>query len=458
MYADQRARKTLVVGSTGFTGVTCVNWFDGPVPNAADFDLVLVNGLTLRRIFSETPGDEKKGKPVKLVNEWRAWLTELRERLRKLLKSGGHVFAIVTDDAVTYGMRTVDSMKGPVPIPRFVSNDDWLPLPITFNTEQGDTCVMKDMQFARYMANVRRWEFHLSIGGDGDQASEIAHEHSEHEVVVRLLPIAVNRQGSPIAATFYYTIHERSGRRTLEVPSGRSGDLHILPPPTIASDDEAGRVILEDFCGVAVRQIAPEWAASVAMPGTNDLDQQIQSKYQAINDIQSALAPVLAERERRERLKAILYETGIEPLQEVVETVFKELGLATKPSSVSDEFVVEHEGRELLVEVKGNEKSAKLTDLRQLIDYQLQHEQKHGSAIKSVLIVNAWRSVEPEKRGQGDTVIFPDNVVRRSVDNNIALLDTVELFNALNAFWLQHIDGPAVFEAIMSTSGVAKLP
>jgi hypothetical protein len=193
------------------------------------------------------------------------------------------------------------------------------------------------------------------------------------------------------------------------------------------------------------------------MPGAERIDADIRAKEKAIEGIQNELTPLLIERRRREQFKAVLYETGIEPLQDVVKAVFQELGLTTKPSTVSDEFVVEHEGREFLVEVKGNDRSAKLTDLRQLIDYQLEHEQKHGSPIKSVLIVNAWRSLPPEKRGRKDTTVFPDNVIKRAVDNNIALLDTVDLYGALNAFWLGEIGGPEIFETLMKNSGVVKL-
>ena len=187
------------------------------------------------------------------------------------------------------------------------------------------------------------------------------------------------------------------------------------------------------------------------------MDDQIEEKRKAIEAVESHLVPLVGERERREGFKPILYETGIQPLQNAVETVFKELGLKTKPSKVSDEFIVEHQGRDLLVEVKGNERSAKLTDLRQLIDYQLEHEQKHGSSIKSVLIVNSWRLIPPEKRGEKDTGIFPDNVIKRARANNIALLDTVDLYNALNCFWLGEIDGGKVFEILLNTSGVVKL-
>jgi hypothetical protein len=451
--------KILVIGSTGHAGAKCVGWFAGRVPNAADFDIVVVNGVAFAETLSETESDAEKGKPLALVKEWREWSAELRERLRKLLKSGGHVIAIVTSEAVAYGMREMDTMKGTVKVPVFISNADWLPLPIDFNCEEGDTITVREGKLGRYFANVKRWSFHLGIGDRGDQPWELADEHPEHEVSVGLLPIAVNRQGAPIAATAFYTIHERLVSGKPGAPIGRSGDLYLIPQPTETTADEGVRTILEDLCGVPARQTAPAWAALVGVPGARDLNKEIETRHEAVKDLQLELAPLLAERRRREDFKAILYETG-PALQNVVEAVFGELGLTTKPSEVSDEFMVEHDGQELLVEVKGHESSAALRDLRQLIDYQLEHEQKFGAPIKSALVVNAWRLLPPErrdrsgKRGKKGTIVFPDNVKTRARDTNIALLSTVELYAALNSFWLQQIDASKLFDTLTSISGV----
>jgi hypothetical protein len=354
-------------------------------------------------------------------------------------------------------MRKVESIQGTGSLPIFISSHDWLPLPIDFNKEHGDTVILKDQNFSRYISAVSRWDFHLAIADGRDQVNELRDDHPDHEVVVRLLPIAVNRQRLPIAAAALYSVHQRFVKGMAETPTAVSGRIHLLPPPNRRPIDEALRIVLEDFCGVTTSTTEPSWAADVAMPDIADLETLIDQKRKAWEDLQLELTELLAERNRRGRFKAILYETGIEAPQEQVRAVFEEMALGIKPSLVSDEFLVEFEGRELLVEVKGNEKSAKLTDLRQLIDYQLEHEQKHGSPIKSVLIVNAWRHLEPDRRGRNDTVVFPDNVVKRAKDNNIGLIDTVPLYDALNRFWRGNMDGKTVFEAIWAASGVVTL-
>ncbi len=429
-----------MVGSTGFVGVTCVDWFSEPAPNAADFDVVVVNGLSLEQIVQL--GDKENGKPFSQIKLWQTWLNGLKDGLKELLKSDGLILGIVGKRVGSVGFKDSMPVKG---WPVLVSTWDWIPLPTDLKEEEGETVLLQDASFERYFKSVRRWDFTF-IDTGVDQDEEIP------DWYIFQVPIATNRAGGVLGVKFSYTL-----------PRVKVGHLILLPPPTHASPTEAVRVILEDICGVSAGQAAPDWAAAIGMPGTDDLDKTIEGHRKAVEDSQAKMAPLIAERRRRANFKAILYETGIERLQDVVEAVFRELGLTTKPSKVSDEFIVEHEGLEILVEVKGHGSSAALTDLRQLIDYQLEHEQKSGSPIKSALIVNAWRSLpleergRPEKRGQKGTIVFPDNVLRRATANNIALLDTVELYKALNAFWLGQINGAKVFDALTSASGVVTL-
>ncbi len=448
--------RVLVVGFTGYEGVVCVEWFAGRAPpNAADFDIVLVNGTALAAVMRRER-DSNFRVAFSRVKQWQAWMSGLRERLRKLLKSKGTVLAVVDTLTVAVGLKDQPPVQG---YPVMVSSTDWIPIPIDLKAEQGTTLQIKDAEFARYMNTVESWNFLFAVdeGNSEHKVDELRDEHDFDHIEVELHPIAVNRQELPIAATVNYAVHETTGRAWTAVPYAYSGKLHLLPPPTAVPLEEGLRVLLEDFCGVEPRTPAPAWVAAFPLVGSRDLDAAISEKEEAIGAIEADLAPLLEEKRRRQDFKALLYETGIGPLQDLVEAAFKELGLTTKPSKVSDEFVVEHEGREFLAEVKGNEKSAKLKDLRQLIDYQLEHEQKHGSPIKSTLIVNAWRSLPPDKRRQQDTAIFPDNVVKRARDNNIALVDTVDLYGALNSFWLDQTDGKTIFEVLFNSRGVVTL-
>ena len=459
------SRKVLVIGCTGFTGVKCADWESlAQIPNIADFPTVVVAMESLcaaieRLSSARRAGDAEIQKAENLARSLSHNLEILRAKLRQVLRARGQVFAIVHPYVSMWPLERSSYSSA------IVDSHDWMPLPVSLREEPGEDPNVMEKGFRRYFLTVKRWEYVFSARYSKPDLLPLVAHHLEPRPEPRLTSttLAADWQGHPIGLALFYALHNdvtRDYTRTRQYeqePSFTSGPFILLPPPTEGTIDEAIRVVLEDFCGVTARATAPEWITSVSMPGAKRIDADIRAKEKAIEGIQTELTPLLTERRRREQFKAILYETGIEPLQDVVKAVFEELGLTTKPSKVSDEFVVEHEGREFLVEVKGNDRSAKLTDLRQLIDYQLEHEQKHGSPIKSALIVNAWRSVLAEKRGQKDTVVFPDNVIRRARDNNIALLDTADLYNALNNFWLGQTDGRTVFEALFNGSGPVSL-
>ncbi len=431
---QERPQKILVIGSSQtFTGVHCTSAELHTLPNLADFDTLVINSDPFLSAMKERRLSQDRDRRNFLDHYTR----RTSEKLLELLKSGGTVFVILRPKEY------VEKKERPYLIK--IDNTAWLPLDVSVDDKEGDTIDLVEPSLTRYFEKLRNWQYVYK---------RLDYTEIEPGWLVQQTPVAVNRAKEAIAVIIsVFTPASVTAPRAIAA-SIKKGHLVLLPPPTEGTIDEAIRVILEDFCGIPARATAPEWITYVSMPGAERIDEDIRAKEKAIEGIQTELTPLLTERRRREQFKAILYETGIEPLQDVVKAVFEELGLTTKPSKVSDEFMIEHEGHEFLVEVKGNDKSAKLTDLRQLIDYQLEHEQKLGSPIKSALIVNAWRSLPLERRGQKGTIVFPDNVVKRARDNSIALLDTVELYNALNNFWLGVTDGKKIFETIFDNRGI----
>jgi hypothetical protein len=448
--------KVFVIGSSGHAGATCIDWVQEGIPNIADFHVVVVNTGSLTRILEQwTARNDVK------AAEWDALYRRLnlvQERLLQVIRTRGTVYAIV------YPFATV-THEGISRLTSRIDNDGWNPFPVFTKKEAGDTKEVLMQDFKRYFDAVGEWAFYFSVGygsyslRDLEQMYEGRAHVSTHEEA-----IATNRQRQAIGLRFAYGLHRyTTSPRALgeeppfePEPSFVSGSLYYLPSPTRVSDDDAVRILLEDFCGIEARTTAPAWAESLRLEGNRGLEAEIDARRGRIERIQEELEPLLREKEHREAFKAILYETGVAPLQNVVEAAFKELGFKTLPSDVSDEFYVEFAGTRALVEVKGLEKSASLTDLRQLLDYQLQHEQKHGTAIKSILVVNAWRKRPPERRGLTNTPVFPDNVVRRASANDIALLDTRELFSALNASWSEGVDTQHMLDVLIANNGVVR--
>ncbi|HUF54610.1 MAG TPA: hypothetical protein VMR52_12680 [Dehalococcoidia bacterium] len=121
---------------------------------------------------------------------------------------------------------------------------------------------------------------------------------------------------------------------------------------------------------------------------------------------------------------------------------------------VSDEFIVVHGDRRFLIEVKGHRKSAQKEDIRQLDESLDQYERKFQEPIKGVLLVNAWRELPVEERDQVETKNFPDDVEKRAKAIDVCLISGVSLLNALNGFWAGELTADEIFERIFGSTGI----
>ncbi len=450
-----RVKKVLLIGAGGLAGAQSVDWLSGELPNIADFDVAVVNELALAEQMRL-----RRTQTIEQAQSTQKRLEALGRGLFRLLRSDGSIYAIIVPAARA---EYWDKDRNQPSSLWEQTSHQWMPLPVEITQETGDTIEDVAEEFDRYFRSVASWWLTFRPPREKEKLDEVLERHdrsllsrSDVACEVDVRPLARNREGGYVAAKASYSILESMWPSPEFQVAYRSGQLNLLPLPTAVSVDEAIRVVLEDFCGVPTRQLPPTWVTLIQMPGARDLDASIEQTKKEIERLQAELDPLTSERQRRESFKALVYETGVS-LQETVESAFRELGLLTRPSDVSDEFIVESHGQQLLVEVKGNEKSAKLTDLRQLLDCQLEHEQKHDASIKSALIVDAWRSIAPSQRGGKEAPVFPDNVVKRAQDNDIALLDTVDLYAALNLFWLGNLSGEDVFESLFEGRGAVRL-
>ena len=447
---EDRAKKILLIGSTGYAGITCVDWFAASTPNVADFDIVIVNGVSLANTLNAREGDEETdGNEDSPIDQWRAWLGELQERLRKQIDTQGLVIAIVTNNAVAVGYREMDSMQGPVKIPTFVTSSDWIPLPIAFNDERGDTIAVVENAFRRYFSQVRRWEFTLAedIEDSKGLGTELASLHDDGgDAKLILGPIAVNRQGAPIAVSASYTVEGLSGYQ--------SGYMFLLPPPTEGTADEAVGIILEDFCGVQACAPDPDWFSEIQVPGEADATAAVESARAELSQAQDRLQAGRAEMEEVTQYKRLLNETGA-PLEQIVRKTFATMGLKPVDSPTADFMLVD--GDEILVEVKGRTGSIPTSDVAQLTKDMGTFGVTEGRVIKGLLVGNAWRDLPPNERDTADKPVFPDDAVQTAEKLSISLLSTVELFRAYAAVTEGSLTGDEVIRQLRDTVGVVRL-
>jgi len=134
----------------------------------------------------------------------------------------------------------------------------------------------------------------------------------------------------------------------------------------------------------------------------------------------------------------------------------EKLGGTVLPSKYSqEEYVLEFEGKEFLIEVKGVAKSIALSHIRQLNDYLLKYQEDTGKECKGILFGNAWRNIPPDMRGLEDTQVFPDNVIKRAEQWGISLVSSTAFFGAFLQVLNSSQSSNAVLTKMTTCSGVA---
>jgi hypothetical protein len=272
--------------------------------------------------------------------------------------------------------------------------------------------------------------------------------------------LATDRQDNPIVLLLAYQLYRPTGKEAYgtdvyyeDKADFTSGRLTVLVPPTDVTSEEGIRILLEDICGIQARSEPPSWVQQVAMPGDADLDARIGDATAELRQREGVLKDVEQEKEQRESFKAILYEDGF-PLQEACRNTFEAMGLKTVPSPVSDEFMLEHEGQLALVEVTGSRRGVALRKVSQLNKDISEYFAQRQETIRGVFVGNPWRMRPPEQRETNDTPTFPNNVVTFAVGQHMALLSTVELFNAYCAYLEGRLDTSGLFTWLMEGEGV----
>lgn len=468
----QRPPKILVLGCTGFAGVTCLGWTgpDFDKTNIADFDAVFVDDCSLSAV-------------VRHANEATDWWTreqvsQLEDNLEtakvgitKVLQSRGHVYSVIDRGASLSRSRYRTAL----------SSHDWLPLPLSFTREPGDTLTyVGDTDdpltalFEGYLKQVEKWDCVFSSDYPQDAlrsaadpltsrlGTELSGTWRPPRVEMRPMPIATDRQGNAIAQGVTYALFRPKhllsrGVQYEDSAAFESGPFVMLVPPTRVTSEEGLRILLRDICGIQMASVPPSWATSIKMPGDHDLGEEISAAVERVGREQDKLRGLEEKQKQKTALKSILWENG-PPLQEACRRVFGEMGIGIKPSPVSDEFMIEYEGMSALVEVSGSKKTVALKDVSQLQKDLAEYAAQFGETIKGVFVGNSWKNRPPSDRGPVAGSIFPDNIVTHAVHQRIALLSTTDLFEAYCAFLENRLTGAEFFDCLMRAEGIVAIP
>jgi hypothetical protein len=459
----ETAKRVLIIGSLKHADVKCISW-DRDIPNLADYDAIIVNTLSLAAMLRESAEIYDRSGGDQLPDLWKRLYQnaeKARVGLLTLLESQGEVYVVVAP--------RMEMTLGRVSLfdPNYLTNYSWSPLPLITVEEQGETQVVSDEAFARYMSLVKQWNLFFEPP-ERQSLARIAERYGGNCFIMPILEfIAHNRYNKPIACRVRYRVYHRVitekdmlGRplRTRGEPVMESGPLILLPLPTEVDSHEAINIILEDFFGRPQRTIPPEWTESILMPSIAQLDGEIKERQEESRRIELEIRKKEEQKEEIVHYKQLLFETGPR-LVEICEETIEALGGVVLPPDLADEdFIIEFEDKRAIVEVKGNTKSISLSDLAQLGRYCEDYLIHRDEEIKGILLGNAWRLLPLSERNDSTSYpIFPPNVVSYATPRNIALVSTTDLFNAYCAFLNGTIEGAHILRLLFDGVGVTNL-
>ena len=232
--------------------------------------------------------------------------------------------------------------------------------------------------------------------------------------------------------------------------------LHYIPNESIYS---ALKQLVNSFCNVEIEfSSEPEWLAQIHSPMENVLNPQIANLSSEIDTLTKKRTELLDEIQKYKPWKQLLYETG-KPLEEIVLKALELLELENvQPGPKGDhDIVAGFQGESIIFEVKGLTKSAGRQEVFDLYRHLSAFESKHPDkpVRKGILVVNAYRTMAPDLRDKDGRVTFPDDAVKHAVLLEFALLDTRDIYRAVQEIIEGTIqDKQAWFRKIIETVGI----
>jgi hypothetical protein len=172
----------------------------------------------------------------------------------------------------------------------------------------------------------------------------------------------------------------------------------------------------------------PEWTKNYYLPGEKDDKKKLIEIELAIAKLEEERTLSIQRLSNYFPLKQLWTSTG-STLENVVKKVFEELGFNIFPSSSGrDDITMKWNDQVIVVEIKGQTKSASEKNAAQLEKWVSTYYSDYGIMPKGLLIVNAFREIPLENR---NGISFPDQMLPYSKSRQHCLLTTLQLCGLL---------------------------
>lgn len=216
-----------------------------------------------------------------------------------------------------------------------------------------------------------------------------------------------------------------------------NGHIFILPRPKNKEkfiEYFIGKILptlnLTFETSIGSKEPIPEEIKKLLVVGQDTLRNKIQQQRKEIKQEKDKLSELYTKYEDLEKWKDLLWQTG-DPLEDIVKEFFGLLGLKLKKQEI--DLVGEYDGNEVFIEVKGNIKCIDhKSDFRQTLQRKL-IDSKDPEKTIAMLVGNPFRLHPLEKRPPSNNhSLFTEPSVKIAKSNEIGLIPTMELYDALN--------------------------
>lgn len=299
---------------------------------------------------------------------------------------------------------------------------------------------------------MKRWPYYFFIPRDclSNECTDYFGSIHQNRYHIPIASYIENRYGKTIAGSCRIEVTEKIAQRTHR---RIAGEIVLLPLIEKLDHKEAVQLVLEDLTGKTLGYTPPGWTDTISVPHVTEVEEEIQKKKKQIDSLYDEIGQLNDERNALNSVLKLLYASGHD-LEEIVQFCFEELGASVAPAKYGqEEYVLQYEGNEYLVEVKGVSKSISLTHQRQLYDYMIDYEEDTGQVCKGILFGNAWRTIPPNERDTNKPE-FPDNVVRRAKELNVALVSSTRFFKVYCQFMNDKSKASLIMKEILNHNGV----
>ena len=442
---ERTPARILLIGSSAFAGIDSVSWESGTVPNIPDYDIVVVSVPHLT---------------TDLLTKMRSqFFNDIKKALVRFLYSDGKLIVL----APPYSR-----VHRPSSYPEYLSNFDWCPISFGLQNEAGSSIVRKRDIYSSYLNKMKAWSFYFTVPYNclSDEVTNFYGSTHNTRYHIPLEPYLENRYGRVLAGQCQIEVKNkrqrasRWGETYLEYPDSPdvvSGSIVLLPLIDGVLAEEALSDTLREEIGYSAASLEPDWAREIKMPFVDDLETSIAQARTVIVTEENKISELSIRINEITSYRRLLYGTGQE-LEDVVKASFQYLGAKITPAKYAqEEYILEINNEEYLIEVKGVAKSVTLGHLRQLNDYMLKYQEDTGKVCKGILFGNAWRHLPPSERGLESTPEFPDNVVQRAQQWGISLVSSRVFFFAFVKALHDNKESPQILTTVTTANGVADL-